>query len=64
MLPRLLIATLAASALLAGTASAAATRHSREMVAHRYRRVGVGVARGTPAEPEGPGVTYTADFSS
>ena len=38
--------------------------HRRLVLSARYRRVGIGVARGTPAEPAGPGVTYTADFGS
>ena len=38
--------------------------HRRVLLSARYRRVGIGIARGTPAEPDGPGVTYTADFGS
>ena len=38
--------------------------HRRVLLSPRYRRVGVGVARGTPAGGTAPGVTYTADFGS
>ena len=38
--------------------------HRRVVLSARYRRVGIGVASGTPAEPDGPGITYTADFGS
>jgi uncharacterized protein YkwD len=38
--------------------------HRRVVLSARYRRVGIGVARGTPDGTAGPGVTYTADFGS
>jgi uncharacterized protein YkwD len=38
--------------------------HRRVLLSRRYRRVGIGMARGTPAGAERPGVTYTADFGS
>jgi uncharacterized protein YkwD len=38
--------------------------HRRVMLSARYRRVGIGVASGTPADAAAPGVTYTADFGS
>ena len=38
--------------------------HRRVLLYARYRRVGIGVARGTPAGPTAPGVTITADFGS
>jgi uncharacterized protein YkwD len=38
--------------------------HRRVLLYARYRRVGIGVARGTPADAAAPGVTITADFGS
>jgi len=38
--------------------------HRRVLLGARYRRVGIGVARGTPGDAAAPGVTYTADFGS
>jgi uncharacterized protein YkwD len=38
--------------------------HRRVVLSARYRRVGIGIARGTPAGVAAPGVTYTADFGS
>src|SRR4051812_34530918 len=38
--------------------------HRAVLLNVRYRRVGIGVARGTPDARAAPGVTYTADFGS
>ncbi len=38
--------------------------HRGVVLSARYRRVGIGVARGTPDGAAAPGVTYTADFGS
>jgi uncharacterized protein YkwD len=36
--------------------------HRRNLLDHRFRAIGIGVAQGTPASR--PGATYTADFGS
>ena len=38
--------------------------HRRIALGSRYRRVGIGIVRGTPAAGTPAGLTYTADFGS
>jgi uncharacterized protein YkwD len=38
--------------------------HRRVMLDPRYRRVGIGIVRGTPLASDPAGLTYTADFGS
>jgi uncharacterized protein YkwD len=38
--------------------------HRRIVLSPRYRRVGIGIVRGTPVAGAPSGLTYTADFGS
>ena len=40
------------------------TSHRRIVLSSRYRRVGIGIVRGTPVAGTPAGLTYTADFGS